>query len=175
MPSRPWITLFLSAMLLAMPTVGTAAEDGESEGDEHANELALFLGATDEKGEDPAFSVGLEYGRLIAPKFAIGGLLEYAAGDLREWVVGVPVFFYPGGHWKLLAAPGVEITTSSNGGDDQSDEEGSSDDETNFLFRIGVGYGIELGKHVGIEPAVEVDFVDGDQVLVYGINLTYAW
>jgi uridylate kinase len=27
----------------------------------------------------------------------------------------------------------------------------------------------------GIEPAVNLDFVNGEEVWVYGVNLTYAW
>ncbi len=58
----------------------------------HKNEIALFPGATDEHGHDTEFTYGLGYGRRIGSSFAIGGLVDYAGGDLRNLVLGVSVF-----------------------------------------------------------------------------------
>mgnify|MGYP001547271281 FL=1 len=159
-------------------------EHGEHGGrHEHKNEIALFLGATDEHGHDTEFTYGLEYARRISSSFAVGGLVDYAGGGLRNLVLGVPVFWWPHvtdwGALKLLAAPGVEFHNGRNGGSPEhhksEDGEHADEDETHFLFRIGAAYSFHLGQSFGIEPAVNLDFVNGEEVWVYGLNLTYGW
>jgi hypothetical protein len=38
-----------------------------------------------------------------------------------------------------------------------------------------MAYSFHLGGSFGIEPAVNLDFVNSEEVWVYGINLTYSW
>jgi hypothetical protein len=125
----------------------------------------------------------MEYARRIRPNLAIGGLGDYAGGDLRNLVLGVPVFWWPHvtdwGALKLLAAPGVEFHNGRNGGSvEHHKSEGGEhpdEDDTHFLFRIGMAYSFHLGESFGIEPAVNLDFVNSEEVWVYGVNITYAW
>ncbi len=122
----------------------------------HRNEIALFLGATDESGHDTELTLGLEYARTVAERWAIGGLIDYAGGELRNLVVGVPIFWHPGRGWKMFAAPGVELHRGRDGESlhsAQSGEQGEADeDETHFLVRLGAAYAFHLGERYGIEP-----------------------
>lgn len=144
----------------------------------HPNEVALFVGMTDEEGHDSELTLGFDYERRLSQHWGIGGLIDWAGGGLRNTVLAVPVYWHPGGNWKLIAAPGVEfhngrgeVVTPHNGeGHGEVDE-----DETYFLFRLGVAYDIHLDGNWGLAPAVDLDFVDGERVLVYGLNLTYGW
>ena len=44
-----------------------------------------------------------------------------------------------------------------------------------FVFRIGVGYDIHIGESFGIMPAINLDFVNNEEVWVYGLNFTYGF
>ncbi len=162
------------------------AREPEAEGEHthggrphHRNELALLLGATDESGHDAELTLGLEYSRAVADRWAVGGLVDYAGGELRNLVVGVPVFWRPGGGWKLFAAPGVEIHQGRDGESlvsVRSGEPGGADeDETHFLVRFGAAYVFHLGERYGVEPSVAIDLVDGEDVWVAGLNWTVGW
>ena len=156
-----------------------AAEHAESGGHHHKHEFALFLGVTDEKGHDSQFSTGVEYEYRFSHRWGIGGLIDYARGDLRNRIIGVPVYFHPGAGWILLAAPGIEHHTGRNG---ESSEHGKADghsetDESDnfFVFRLGVAYHFHVGSRYGILPTFKVDFVNGEEVLVYGVNFAVGF
>ena len=85
----------------ATETKGAAHEEHGQEGDHHGheyhpNEIGFFAGVTDEKGHDAEFSIGFEYERRLSQRRGIGGLFEYTDG-LRNSIVGVPVYWHPGG------------------------------------------------------------------------------
>jgi len=162
-------------------------EAGHHAGRAHKNEFAIFLGATDEHGHDTEFSWGIDYKRRIAERWAVGALFDYAGGSLRNAVVAAAVTWFPVGHLQLWAAPGVEFHQGRNGGNGDgdcgcggkllSDEGGehADKDATYFLFRVGVGWDFHLGGRFGIVPAVNLDFVNGEEVWVYGLNFTYGF
>jgi hypothetical protein len=131
------------------------AEHGEhAEGRHHLkNAFGVFVGFTHEgrRENDPA--LGLEYVRRINESFSIGGTVEYTFSD-HDFLVAVIPFAYYLGDWKFIAAPGVE----------------DSDHGTEALFRLGAGYLFELPDHWEINPQVNVDFVDGDDVWVFGVS-----
>jgi hypothetical protein len=155
------------------------------------NEVAVFLGLTDEAGHDSEFTWGIDYKRRIAERWAIGGLFDYAGGELRNAVLAPSVSWWPGlGNLQLLAAAGVEYHSGRNSGEHHGDElqgggcgcrkssdgHGSVDeDETHFLVRVGVAYDIHIGESFGLVPAVNLDFVKGEEVWVYGLNFTYGF
>ncbi len=128
-----------------------SSSDHESTHDFHRNFLALFVGVTDE-GRDEALALGIEYERRLNESFGVGVVAEHAFGDLDFWVYAVP-FAYHTGRWKLYIAPGVEDT----------------DHGSESLIRLGVEYAYEVGSWE-ISPQLDVDFVDGEQVLVLGVT-----
>jgi hypothetical protein len=202
------ITAVLTAMVIASPAAVLAMEDpahdehaehGEALGQEipageaghhsgrsHKNEFAVFLGATDEHGHDTEFTWGVDYKRRITDRWAVGGLFDYAGGELRNAVVAATVTWFPIGHLQLWAGPGVEFHQGRNGDGDGDcgcggkllSDEGSEHvdkDATYFLFRVGVGWDFRLGGSFGIVPAVNLDFVNDEEVWVYGLNFTYGF
>jgi hypothetical protein len=153
-------------------------EEGEHHGHEyHRNVIGFFVGATDEEGHDPELTLGFEYERRLSQQWGVGAFLEYADG-LRNSVFAVPVYWHPGGGWIVIAAPGVEhhfgrglvATPHKSEGGVEIDE-----DETYFLFRLGVAYEFSIGGRWGLAPHIDLDFVEGERVLVYGVSLTYGF
>jgi hypothetical protein len=105
-------------------------------------------------------------------------LIDYAGGNLRNTILAAAVFWHPGGGWKFLGAPGVEYHQGRGGEAAPPKSEGHGEvdeDETYFLFRLGVAYDIHLGGSWGLAPAVDLDFVESERVLVYGLNLTHGF
>ena len=167
---------------------GAVAEDAETvehEGEHSShhvrdfkNEVAVFLGGTDEPGHGTELTWGLDYKRRIAERWAVGVFFDYAGGELRNAVLAPMVAFWPGlGKLQLLAGAGVEFHRGSDGGGHQKSGEGGGTDEdaTYFLLRLGVGYDIHLGESFGLVPVVNLDFVNNERVWVYGLAVTYGW
>ena len=82
------VLLFIFLFLVAMPPGIVIAE---SEQEEHAevhlrHRLELFLGNSHEDHKD-GFSAGLAYEYRLNQILGIGGLVEYAGGDLRSGLV----------------------------------------------------------------------------------------
>ena len=148
-----------------------AGEHGQHEF--HRHHLSVFLGVSDgevekeapagiESGggaviveDQRAFTLGLDYEYRLNRRWGVGALIDWAGKDSRSWVVGVPVVLHPKGGWKLLLAPGFEK---------------NNEHDAEFLVRAGVMYDFEVGGCT-IAPALNVDFVDGEEVLVYGVNI----
>ena len=88
-------------------------EHGESEGHggslHHKNDVAIFLGGTDEHGHPTEFTWGLDYKRRVAERWAVGGLFDHAGGSLRNAIVAASVTWLPVGKLSLTAAPGIEF------------------------------------------------------------------
>ena len=157
------LILLVAAFLVAIPVTIRAEEVEQTlhqEAPEHRHGLELFLGNSHLGGED-GFSVGLTYEYRLSDMFGIGGFAEYAGADFREWVFGLPLFLHPYKGLRFLVAPGIDVET----------EEGDSE----FLLRLGVAYEFEIHEKWSITPEFNVDFVDGDQVLVYGLSYGYAF
>ena len=167
---------------------GDVAEDAETvkhEGEHSShhvrdfkNEVAVFLGATDEPGHGTELTWGLDYKRRIAERWAVGVLFDYAGGEQRNAVLAPMVAYWPGlGNLQLMAAAGVEFHQGRDGdGHQKSGEDGgSNEDATYFLFRLGIGYDIHLGESFGLVPNLNLDFVNNEKVWVYGLAVTYGW
>lgn len=161
------------------PSHGESTEHGEAHGEHefHRHHFSVFLGVTDgeiekeapvegESGggevvfeDQRAFTVGLDYEYRLNKRWGVGALIDFAGKDFRSWVAGVPLVLHPGGAWKLYAAPGLE---------DKETEDAA------FLVRAGVMYDFEIGGF-SVAPAFNVDFVDSEEVLVYGVNIGKGW
>jgi hypothetical protein len=150
----------VTVMAPAGRTAEHAPESHESSPHYHPQVLELFLGDTYEDGEhgdEHGFTVGLTYEYRFAELFGTGGFVEYACGDFSAWTAGVPLFIHPYKGWRFALAPGLEY----------------KDDEGEFLFRIGVAYEFELSERVVLMPEFNVDFVDGEELYVFG--LSFGW
>jgi hypothetical protein len=159
-PARGSFPLLLILSILSSPTLAEDVNEsaqGSVQGHEihhfHKHELGVFAGITHggRRKNEPA--IGVEYERRINESFGIGALAEYTFGDADFLVVAVPFLFHINS-WKLLVAPGVEH---------------SSDHGNEALVRFGAGYGFKTGGWM-ITPQVNVDFVDGEDVWVFGVG-----
>ena len=142
------------------------------------NEVAVFVGGTDEHGHDTELTWGLDYKRRIAERWAVGVFFDYAGGELRNAVLAPMVAFWPGlGNLQLMAAAGVEFHQGRDGGGHQKSGGGGGTDEdaTYFLVRLGAGYDIHLGERFGLVPNLNLDFVNNEKVWVYGLAFTYGF
>jgi len=160
-PTRLSFIFLLFSLILSAPTlaenVGEAAH-GSVQGHEvnhfHNNELGVFAGITHGGRRKNAPALGIEYERRINELFGIGAVAEYSFGDADFLVVTVPFSFHIQS-WKLVVAPGIE----------DSDDHG-----TEALVRFGAGYGFKTGGWM-FTPQVNVDFVDGEDVWVFGVGI----
>jgi hypothetical protein len=140
----------------------------------YQHELTLFLGVTDESGHDSQGTVGVEYLHRMGERWGMGGLIDYAGGNQRNWIAGVPFAWNPVGKLKLIAAPCIE--QHEGRGETAADGHGEVDeDETAFVFRLGASYEFPVSDHWRIAPALNLDFVEGHRVWIYGANLSYGW
>jgi hypothetical protein len=154
--------LLLIGALLASPS--TWSESTDSHDDEpaehgnshdvayHKNLVGLFTGITHKNRGTNELAVGLEYERRINESFGIGAVAEYTGGDADVWIYAVP-FAWHTGHWKLYLAPGVE----------------DGHHGTQELVRIGGEYAFHLSDGWEIAPQINVDIVDSEEVLVFGV------
>ncbi|MGL1889666.1 MAG: hypothetical protein OCD76_24340 [Reichenbachiella sp.] len=123
--------LFLPCQLLAQ-------ENEEVSEEERKSELSVFLGGTS-KARNSALTIGVDYQYRLNQHVGIGGLVDYAAGDLQSLLIG-PAFFLHIMHLEATFAPSVEIN-----------EEGMIG-----AFRSGVKYEFEISKYT-LSPGVYYD------------------
>ncbi len=160
-------TLLLGLVILTAISASLFAAEQEHETHQdsehyHSNLVELFLGNTYEDadhGSENGFTIGFTYERRFSKLLGVGGFYEYAAGDFDKWSVGAPLFIHPYKGFRFALAPGLE----HRDGDDE------------FLFRTGVGYEFELSERWIIMPEFSVDFVDGEESLVFGFVLGYGF
>jgi hypothetical protein len=137
-------------------------ETHEGSGHYHRNMVELLLGNTYEDaghGSEKGVTIGCAYERRFSELLGVGGFYEYAAGDFDKWSVGVPLFIHPHKGFRFALAGGLE----HRHGDDE------------FLFRTGVGYEFKLSERWIMMPEFNVDFVDGEEALVFGLTLGYGF
>jgi hypothetical protein len=178
-------TLTIGFLVLALglaPVAALGSEEGHGASGEvghardHKNEVALFLGLTDEEGHDSELTWAFDYKRRVAEKWAVGGAVDYAGGELRNTVLLALAFFWPGlGNLQFLGGPGVEFHSGRGLVRDDHDGVKLDKDATYFVFRVGVAYDFHLGNRFGLVPNVNLDLVDGEKVWVYGLALSYGW
>jgi hypothetical protein len=160
MPLFRGILVLLALLGLTQPLIwGESGESGDDSGPEWAkdgrNELAVFVGVTDADG-DSGGSLGIDYEYRLGPLFGIGGTIEYTGADVREGVVAVSFDWHVWRELKVFVAPGAEIEL-----EDGSDE---------FLVRVGIEYGFDIGKGWEAAPAVNFDVTSDEDAIVLGVS-----
>jgi hypothetical protein len=181
--------------LVALVTVAQADEHaaqhhGEATADDHphdvaeahhhghvaANEVGLVFGITKEPHHDGQFTVGAEYEHRFSKRWGVGAFVDFAGGDLRNYLFGLVACYHPLDHVRLHAGPALEFHNGRGG--ITHDEHGDAvvdEDETFFVLRVGAAYSFHFNEHWGVAPTVSADFVDGETVWVYGASLNYGW
>ncbi len=118
-----------------------------------SNHIALVFGVAHEERRENGGIIGIEYERRLSQSFGIGALAEHTFGDLDFWIYAIP-FGYHIDRWKVYVAPGIEDGHLG----------------TEFMIRIGGEYAFEVGSW-DISPTLDIDFVDGEQVLGVGVSI----
>jgi hypothetical protein len=173
-------TLIVCAILVLTGGAGLPAEEESAEEvrhhvhghhETHPNTIGVFVGVTaggeEEDGgrEDATGTIGIEYERRLSRLLGIGVVAEFAGGERREHVGVVPLTFRPGRRAKFLVGAGWERAAGSSffGG------------ETEPLARLGFMYAFDVvpGNHVS--PGLNVDFLDGNTLVVVGATIGWGF
>lgn len=118
----------------------------------HTHTLGGFIGRAQE-GRENAPAIGIEYEYRFNERFGIGAVGEYTGDKADFWVLAIPFGFHFG-HLKTYIAPGIE----------------KSDEHTEELIRVGAEYAFPISDDGWeIAPQINVDFVDGEEIWVFGV------
>jgi hypothetical protein len=139
-------------LLVALVCLNSSAQaEPRHVGDfESHHTIGVFLGDTTEDRRD-GVTLGLEYEYRASPAWGVGLTVEHVAGDFDTNVLVLPVAHHRGA-WKFYVGPGVEFA-------DEGEEP---------LLRAGVEYGFHVGE-VEVSPQIDVDFIDGERLLIFGL------
>lgn len=135
------------AVALAAPAKEPARKGKSDEEPEHWNHLAVSIGAIHQRNEEGA-RFALEYERLLAPQWGIGGMVELDTPPVDTYTILVPGFFHPDPRLGLMAALGYNFETDSNKDD-------------GFMLRLGITWKFEIGERFSIVPEVFYDILEG--------------
>jgi hypothetical protein len=148
------VSLAIAATLVGPIAMGAEQETPAEGGEQAENVLAVFVGVAREGRRNNGLALGVEYERRLGERFGIGALAEHTFGDIDTWVYAIP-FAYHTQHWKFYLAPGTEHSERGN----------------ESLLRIGAERAFEIGFWE-IAPQLDVDFVNSEQVYVFGVTLS---
>ena len=148
-------------LVVAFSPSVTGGEAYGGTGHFHQHHLSLFVGNTQEGFSDYGFSIGADYEYRFNSLFGLGGTVEYAGGDFEHWLALVQMVFHPSENWGIIIAPGTEIKRGEY--------------ERDFIFRVGVGYQFHLGETFTIAPVFDIDFSDGETLVIYGVQFGFGF
>lgn len=122
---------------------------------EKRNELAFFIGAAS-SSENTAFTIGFDYQYRFNNVFGLGFQTDYVTGEFNSFLIG-PAAYLHAGNFEFAIVPAIEF----------------SEDELIGVFRIGVGYEIELPR-LAISPTIYFDSERNlEYVIVYGVSFIF--
>ena len=174
-------TVLACAGIILLAATAFAAEDDAAEDDAgeerphhihghhklHPNHIGLFLGVTaggeaEGHGEESrTATIALDYERRFTRLFGAGAIVEFAGGERRDWATGVSATFRPWQRTKFSLGAGLEH------------HQGSSNSEA--LARIGFSYAFEVVPGNSVSPEINLDFVDGETLLVAGVTIGWGF
>ena len=128
--------------------------------EERRHHLSAVLGGTTLfDAEETAFTLGIDYEYRINELIGVGGVVEYAFGDIEATTLLAVADIHL---WKGLAVqvgPGVEWIN----------------DETFAIGRVGLLYEVELEHHFTVSPQIHYDISEFEDSLVFGISIGRAF
>ncbi|GHB78960.1 hypothetical protein GCM10008107_30660 [Psychrosphaera saromensis] len=120
----------------------------------------IFIGATHFDSETE-ITFGLEYEYKIDHQWGVGAVYEKTSEAHHGEGVSVSLisaFYHPNNNVRLGLGLGQERV-------------GGYHPHTENLYRVSAGYDFHV-ERFGIAPTVAVDFVDGEEALVFGVAFT---
>lgn len=120
----------------------------------------IFVGATS-FDDETELTLGLEYEYKIDSQWGVGAVYEMTSeahhGDGVS-VSLVSAFYHPNSNVRL----GIGLGQESIHGDHPHSES---------LYRVSAGYDFHV-DHFGIAPTIAIDFIDGEEAVVFGVAFT---
>jgi hypothetical protein len=149
-----WTALALLVASAALHADETHQDDPHHEGPHHVGSWGVFVGSATEGVREGDLTLGLEYSHYIARNWAMAAVAEYTFGDADTWVFVLPAVYLID-DWRLFVGPGFERHAGEN----------------EFLVRTGIGYAFQFENNWEIEPQFNIDWIGGDEVVVWGLYL----
>jgi hypothetical protein len=148
---------FALAMIVGLGGSAQGQEPREPEGAEPRQEVAGFIGGTYTDG-NTTFTLGADYEFRAWERFGVGGLLDYAAGELDEVLLGPAAFIHPLRGLTITLAPALD----RRGGENEA------------AFRLGFNYKFERGR-LTFGPEYNVDFIGEETAQVFGVTVGFLF
>lgn len=151
----------LTSMMLVFGTAMASDDDmhGDAGGHYPAHVVGVFVGATD--ADTTEFTFGVEYELRFSERFGVGAVVEHIPGAHHGdgATVGLAaVHFHPAGGLRLTGGIGKEWVHGAHA-------------TSHGLYRIGAAYDFEV-RGFGLAPTLNVDFVNNEEVIVFGVALS---
>ena len=140
------------------PALAPARQDMSDFLGDKPHRVSASLGGAFEGG-DEGIVVGADYEYRVKQGIGLGGLIEYAAGQLDSTTLAAAVYFHPKDAVRVVVASGIENQRG----------------DTDFLLRLGVSTEFPMENDLSLEPRFAVDFVDGDHKLVFAVGIARSF
>ena len=142
----------------AVPALAPDSQDMSDFLGDKPERVSAYLGGAFEGGDEGVL-IGADYEYRVKQGIGLGGLIEYAGGQLDSTTLAAAVYLHPEDTVRLVVATGFE------------NQRGSTD----FLLRLGVSTEFPMENDFSLEPRFAVDFVDGDHKLVFAVGITLSF
>jgi hypothetical protein len=148
---------------LLLIQANTQANSSSSEDESHhlphgRHHLSLFLGATNLEGST-GFTQGIDYEYRVNKLLGLGGVAEYATGDIDALTVLAVADIHLSNGLILQVGPGFEF----------------GDEEDVFVGRFGALYEFEWGRYT-VSPQLHFDDHAGSEdAVVFGLAFGFAF
>lgn len=160
--------LILSLGCLLYITAASAEEESMAAHEHSRHHAAVFLGNTNKNGEN-AFTIGADYSYRLTPMLSVGGLVDYAGGQLDETLVAATLAVHPVGGLEFLVGVGASFAEEEEEIEEEGELRIEEEDNTEAAVRLGTLYEFELGAF-SLSPTVNLDLVDGEEAWALGLN-----
>jgi len=140
------------------PALPPARQDMSDFLGDKPHRVSASLGGAFKDG-DEGFIIGADYEYRVKQGVGVGGLIEYAAGQLDSTTLAAAVYFHPDDAVRIVVASGLEHRPG----------------DTDFLFRLGVSTEFPMENNFALVPRFAIDFVDGDQKLVFALGIALSF
>jgi hypothetical protein len=153
---KPWPAPPLNSVLEDEHREEHEAHEGHKKGTQVAT---LFLGGSGEVGNSDGFALGAEYAYHVNDRWAYGAFADGVSGLDRSFAAGLQAYWHATHALVLVAGPGLEL----------------HHDEWRPIARLGATYEFPMGKGWALAPAVFYDITEGENLWIYGLNISSAW
>lgn len=164
--------LLLPALVLVLPAFGQHESDG-SEAGHHRHHVAFLAGGSHNTEKDGG-TFGADYEFRLSRRIGVLATYEHVGGDFREDLMAFTAAWHSWKGLRLSAGPGFDREPSETEALAERDSR-SNGRHVRRLFRIGGGYDFHLPRGFTVGPDFAVDFLKGEKVLVYGINIGFGF